>query len=290
MTVPHPRGTWLDPNSGALLEQGALLRRLASRQVVLLGETHDVAEIHRWQLQLATCLHLLRPELRMGFEMFPRRVQPVLDAWVEGRLGTAAFLEAVGWNEIWGFESGLYLPLFHFCRQQRVPMLALNCERSLVRRVGQEGWDSVPEEERDGLTPAAPPRPGHRAALATLTGRKPADIPDRFLRAQQVWDRAFACNIARAFEGGENPLVVGIIGRGHLEYGYGTPHQLNDLGIAEAAILLPTTQPQAEIDALRGIADAIFRLDEPEPLPGRPNPSRPARSPAEPAGSAARPA
>jgi Haem-binding uptake, Tiki superfamily, ChaN len=40
---------------------------------------------------------------------------------------------------------------------------------------------------------------------------------DRFIRAQQTWDRAFACNIARALIESDPPLVVGIIGRGHLD-------------------------------------------------------------------------
>ncbi|MBX9875746.1 MAG: ChaN family lipoprotein, partial [Beijerinckiaceae bacterium] len=68
--VAHPRGTWLCPQSGAVLEQGVLLRAMARRRVVLLGETHDIAEIHRWQLHVAAFLHMLRPQMAIGFEMF----------------------------------------------------------------------------------------------------------------------------------------------------------------------------------------------------------------------------
>ncbi|WP_160000770.1 ChaN family lipoprotein, partial [Roseomonas sp. 18066] len=271
---PHPRARWLDPATGALLEAAPLMRRLAQREAVLLGESHDVAEIHRWQLQVATCLHLLRPDLAMGFEMFPRRVQPVLDRWVAGEFSTAAFLEAVEWEKVWGFDAGLYLPLLHFCRQQAVPMLALNCERPLVTRVGRDGWDAVPVEERDGLTPAAPARAGHRAHLALLTGRDEAEISDRFLRAQQVWDRAFACAIAAyraavVAEGKPAPLVVGIIGRGHLEYGHGTPWQLESLGVSDTAVLLPSEAETLDAATIAGIGAALFRLDRPEAPLGR---------------------
>ncbi|MDO9499917.1 ChaN family lipoprotein [Falsiroseomonas sp.] len=265
-TIPHPRARWMDPCTGALLDMPALMRRLATRQAVLLGETHDVAEIHRWQLQVTTCLHLLRPDLAVGFEMFPRRVQPVLDRWVAGGLRTAEFLQQVEWEAVWGFPPEIYLPLFHFCRQQAVPMLALNCHRPLVTRVGQEGWDAVPEEDRDGLTPAAPPTAGHRGYIAKLTGRAEAGITDRFLRAQQVWDRAFACNIARHIAAAEGPapLVIGIIGRGHLDYGHGTPHQLRDLGILDVAVLAPTEAAMLDTAEMAGIAEAVFRLDRPE--------------------------
>ena len=60
----HPRGTWLDPSDRREIAQAALLRDLAQRQVVLLGETHTVYEIHRWQLHVATVLHTLASEHR----------------------------------------------------------------------------------------------------------------------------------------------------------------------------------------------------------------------------------
>ena len=273
--LAHPRGTWLLPRNGEAIAQPDLMRIIAGERVVLLGETHDVAEIHRWQLHVTTYLHLLRPQMAVGFEMFPRRIQPVLDAWVAGEMDTASFIERSEWAQVWGFDPELYLPLFHFCRQQRVPMLALNCHRPLVTRVGQLGWEAIPVEERDGVTPSAPATEGYRRYLRALMSgfagpdRPPAMEPerfDRFIRAQQTWDRAFACGIAdylAATPG--DPLVIGIIGRGHLEYGHGTPYQLRDLGIEEIAVLLPTDRASHEAASLKGIADAIFRLDTPEP-------------------------
>jgi uncharacterized iron-regulated protein len=243
--------------------------------VVLLGETHTVAEIHRWQLHVATVLRFLRPNIAVGFEMFPRRVQAVLDEWVDGELGTDAFLDKVEWGTVWGFDAQLYLPLFHFCRQHRVKMLALNCHRPLVTRVGKEGWEAIPENERDGLTPSAEATPAYRQYLANLgLGRgpvadgaaaPPSSATDRFVRAQQTWDRAFACSIARALQQPEPPLVIGIIGRGHLEYGHGTPYQLADLGVTSTGVLLPTTSAQIDVSHASGISDAVFRLDEPDP-------------------------
>jgi len=269
----HPRATWLEPATGHALSHSALMREMAGKQAVLLGETHNIAEIHRWQLHVIAALHTLRPGIAVGFEMFPRACQPVLDRWVAGTLTTERFLHEVEWNRVWGFDADLYLPIFHFCRANRVPMLALNCHRPLVTRVGKEGWDAIPEEDRDGLTPSADATPAYREYLFSLVGSGPngtSEGPmdpkfDRFIRAQQTWDRAFACNIAKALAAPEPPLVIGIIGRGHLEYGHGTPFQLRDLGIGETAILLPSTDEEADVEKLNGIADAIFRLDTPDP-------------------------
>ncbi|SEG79339.1 ChaN family lipoprotein [Bosea lathyri] len=279
--LAHLRGTWLLPQSGEAIAQPDLMRVIAGERVVLLGESHDIAEIHRWQLHVTAYLHLLRPQMAVGFEMFPRRIQPVLDAWVAGEMDTATFLEKSEWALVWGFDAELYLPLFHFCRQQRVPMLALNCHRPLVTRVGQVGWDAIPVEDRDGVTPSAPATEGYRRYLATLMGgfagsvRPAAMEPERFnrfIRAQQAWDRAFACGIADYLATApDDTLVVGIIGRGHLEYGHGTPYQLRDLGIDEFAVLLPTDRADHDGASLKGIADAIFRLDTPEPPSPRRN-------------------
>ena len=290
--ISHPRGTWLDPNTGKLMDSPAFLRKIAEKQVVMLGESHNIAEIHRWQVDTANYLHAYRLNMMMGFEMFPRRIQPVLDEWVDGHLTTEAFLEKVDWFSVWGFPPEIYLPLFHFCRQQGVRILALSCYRELASRVGKEGWAAIPEDERDGLPPNAPALPRHKDYILSLTGGKimkegrvekatqPSlesedghPITGRFLRAQQTWGRAFACNMVHAInnakkEGKEAPLIVGIIGRGHLDYGFGTPHQLNSLGITDTAVLLSSENDCHNLEEINGIGAGIFRLDRVEaPIP-----------------------
>lgn len=266
-------GQWIDPQSGAHRTHQSVMQDMAQKRVVLLGETHDRYDIHRWQMHICASLLALRDDLAVGFEMFPRRLQPVLDEWVEGKLDAETFLERVDWGKVWGFAADLYWPLFHFCREFRVKMLALNCRRDLVTRVGKEGWDAILEEERDGLTPARPASLAHREHLLLLTNGGPpamqgksADAPefDRFVRAQQTWDRAFACNIAAYLNEKPDALVVGIIGRGHMEYGFGTPDQLDDLGIDQVGTLLTEDASEApsapEIADMPAIADAVFGL------------------------------
>jgi uncharacterized iron-regulated protein len=149
----HSVGTWLDPKTGSLIEHGALLRSMTTKQAVLLGETHDRYDIHLWQLHVLAGLNALNQNIVVGLEMFPRRCQPVLDEWVAGGLETDVFLEKVEWKSVWGFASELYLPIFHFCRQFKVPMKALNCRRALVAEVGKLGWDAIPVEDRDSVSP-----------------------------------------------------------------------------------------------------------------------------------------
>ena len=78
--------------------------------------------------------------------MFPRRVQPALDRWVAGELDEAEFLRASEWREVWGFDPALYLPIFHFARMNRIPLLAVNVERSLIAGRVREGLRRDPGE------------------------------------------------------------------------------------------------------------------------------------------------
>jgi uncharacterized iron-regulated protein len=269
--ISNPVGCWFDPVSSEEIPHARLLKRLAGQQVVLLGENHDQADMHRWQLHVAAGLLAHRPDLVLGFEMFPVSVQPMLDAWVSGVLTEERFLDEVDWKTIWGFPAGLYLPLFQFCRQFRIPMKALNCRRTLVSEVGKMGWDAIPEPDRDGLTPAKAATNAYRRYLFDSTGGgmgpQKATSPDdpsfdRFVRAQQTWDRAFACNIRSVLDQTDPPLVIGIIGRGHLEYGHGTPYQLRDLDVDAIKVLLPCTTEELgrRCEQHADCADALFCL------------------------------
>src|SRR3569623_2700722 len=85
-------GTWMRMQdrhpTGA---NDVLLREVSRRRVGLLGEHHDNPDHHAWQLQVLAGLLALHPDLAIGFEMFPRSVQPALDRWVAGSLGEKEF-------------------------------------------------------------------------------------------------------------------------------------------------------------------------------------------------------
>jgi uncharacterized iron-regulated protein len=68
-------GVWyaLADDAPRAVQARDLLERMAERDVVLLGERHEDASHHQWQLQTLAALHVLRPDMVMGFESFPRR-------------------------------------------------------------------------------------------------------------------------------------------------------------------------------------------------------------------------
>jgi uncharacterized iron-regulated protein len=264
-----PIGSWSVPGGGKVSGPD-IIARAAKRSVVLLGEMHDNPEHHQWQLQVLAALHAVRPDMIIGFEMFPRRVQKALDQWVAGELSEAEFLVASDWNSVWSTDAKLYLPLFHFARMNRVPMAALNIDSRLRRATSAKGFEGVPENEREGITlPAAPsiayldyllPFYSEHERSGKKKGEASRDDPDfrRFVESQQLWDRAMAQAIHSALDRPGRPLIVGIMGSGHIKYGYGVPHQLKDLGVTEVATLLPWNSGTNCGQIVAGLADAVF--------------------------------
>lgn len=267
-----PLGDWVVPDSGKVQQQ-QVIARAAQAEVVLLGETHVNADHHRWQLQTLAALHAQRPDMVIGFEMFPRRVQAALDRWIAGELTEQEFLRASDWNHVWNTDPNLYLPLFHFARMNRIPMLALNIETKLRRQVAEKGFYGVPVEDREGLTRPAEPSQAYMEYLLPIykqhdrQNKQGGEIsqhdPDfrKFIDGQLLWDRAMAHVLQQAVNGSATPgkpLVVGVMGSGHVLHGFGVPHQLQDLGIRNISALLPWDSDKSCKQLVAGVADAVF--------------------------------
>lgn len=292
-------GQWHDPATGQMLDARQVFAELADKDIVLLGERHTAREDHLWQTQTIAGIHALKPNIVTGFEMFPRSVQPALDAWSSGGLARAEFFEQSRWTEVWGYDSDFYMPMFDYARLNRIPMVALNVDRSLIRKVGREGWSSIPEIEREGVSDPAPASRAYRESLARVflgkmrhTSGKPtgtsvqdanalgteaklesvmASEPfERFVQAQLTWDRALAEGLASAKQQNPEALVVGVLGRGHIEYRHGVPHQLSALGFDNVAVLIPVDAGTECSAASATLADAVFVVDPPEPAAEKP--------------------
>lgn len=281
------RAAWVK-GGGKQVGNTTVLRDLAKQRVVLLGEDHDNPEHHRWQLHTLAQLYAIEPDMAIGFESFPRKVQPILDRWVAGEMSEKEFLTAVDWTAIWTYDANFYMPMFAFARMNRIPMIALNVERTLVSQVGEKGWDNVPVEQREGVsTPAPAPREyvellaeifgqhtpapshGHPTADTPIPESDPEtpptlDLKDpallRFVQSQTVWDRAMAEAILKSLRKDRVRLVVGVLGAGHVMGGFGVPYQLAQLGEKRTATALPW-DGSLECDALRRtVVDYAFGI------------------------------
>lgn len=255
---------WAD-GAGALRSASDVLGRAARAPAVLLGERHDMVDHHRWQLQTLVAMHALNPHLAIGLEMMPKRLQPVLDRWTQGKLSEAEFLRESDWAGVWGFDPAFYMPILHFARMHRLPVIGLNVERALVSRTAREGWAKIPPEAREGIGDPVQPPDAYKAKLRRVmeshgSGQTASDTIDRFIEAQSVWDRGMGQRMAEAHQA-DGRTVVAIIGMGHAEERHGVPHQLDGMGLPGSVVLLPWDAERACTELTGTIADAVFGLD-----------------------------
>lgn len=282
-------GNWarVDGATPQLVAPTGLLIAMGQRDVVLLGEQHDDMDHHRWQLHTLAALHAQRPHMVIGFEMFPRRAQAVLDRWVAGELGEAEFLSLSEWDEVWSMPTELYLPLFHFARLHRIPMLALNVDASVTRGIAERGRAAMEASELEGVGRPAEPAPDYMAFLREVHGHHAAARDEdkleaeserafrNFVDSQLNWDRAMAEALLdgrrrHAAPDGSLPLAVGILGSGHVRFGYGVAHQLRDLGEYSIGQLLPVPAGVPCASLPSGLADAVFAVDSERTAPPPP--------------------
>ena len=274
-----PVGEVLLLDKGQKINVAKLINSLSKKKIVLLGEHHDNMEHHRWQLQMMTGLHSLNEDIVLGFEMFPRQAQPVLDKWVAGELNEKEFLKQVNWNEYWSFDEQLYMPMFHFARMNQIPIYALNVNRNLIREVGQKGWREADSALKEGVSDPAPPSEGYRQMLASVFMQHGQDhgsnnddletlveqamaMPafSRFVESQQAWDRAMAEAIASATKSHPKAQVIAVLGSGHMMYRFGVPEQLDALDMPSPSVLIPW-DPEFECDYIqKDFADAVIGL------------------------------
>lgn len=260
-SCPSP-GEWWQARQAVPTSE--LLAQAAQQQVVLLGEQHDAIDHHRWQLSTLAGLYALRNEMIIGLEMLPRHAQPVLDNWVAGALSEDELLEQTQWQETWGFDPALYLPIFHFARLQQIPLIALNITPALRQRLSAEGFESVPAEQRHHIpTPQDAPA-SYQQRLQAVFDQHPMASDDtdqltRFINAQLSWDVAMAHGLAE--EAHQGYLAVGLMGLGHVLYNEGVAHQLQGMGVERTLSLLPWELNGCESPDPT-LADAVFILND----------------------------
>jgi uncharacterized iron-regulated protein len=246
---PPPAPDCAAARAAAGRAQTRVLAEARGLDALLLGEVHTSRDDHRWQLDTLRSLRERRLRLALGLEMVPAARQGALDRFSAGGRDESAFLQEVGWAEVWGHDPDLYLPLLLWARASRVPLLALNAEPEVVRRVRRLGLAAVPPEQREGIGTPAPVGPLYRQRLTTAwQAHRPAQQAaaadlERFIDSQRFRDRAMAERIVGAHRRDPSRLVVVLVGRGHLDDD-GLPRQLRALGLGRVAVALRPELPE----------------------------------------------
>lgn len=200
---------------------------LNQARVIYISETHDDENHHEYQFDVLRGLHARGVPFAIGWEMFAFTHQNLLDQWQNGRISLETVFAKVGWKSNWGKESPSYEKMLRWSRSVNIPNVALNAPDAISKKVafgqtlsGQEnallpgGFRSLPGgSEHFAEQMAQNPHAG------TLT---PEGFQN-FYRAQTVWDQTMAQRVVDFVMQNPQLKLVVIIGRGHVEGGYGVP-------------------------------------------------------------------
>lgn len=225
LLAPNPSAYRIyDLRADETLSVEQLAQRLASADVVFLGEDHDNTVGHQLQLQILTALHQQRPDLVLSLEMFERDTQGLLDDYLRGRIAESKLLEQ---GRPWHNYQQHYRPLVEYARSQKLDVIAACVPRDAARSVSQ---GKTPEPKWQPFLPrsTSAPEDAYFQRFAEVmrehAGTDEDGALERYYESQCLKDDAMGEAISdyRAAHHHRQPLVVHVCGKFHSDYGQGT--------------------------------------------------------------------
>lgn len=227
----------LEVRTGRPISFEELASQLGAADVIYIGEEHR----HRSHIEAALkIIHALLDRNRLlllGLEMFGWDGQAGLDRYLaDPDMTRERFLQESRWKENWGGAYDEYEPLVSFARAHKLPVLALNPPKPLVRRVAREGLLRAredPEMIRWGMQdePLAEDAAYREVILKQLRlchGGLSDDAYQRMYEGSLFRDEGMAKTIAASLArlpAGEGP-VVSYTGGGHIQYRLPVPNRV----------------------------------------------------------------
>jgi len=197
---------------------------------VYIGEVHTIRRHHGIQTEILNRLAERNMKLALGMEMFSAHQQEILSRWQKGSESVEDLVRALGAGHWTNLPD--YGPLLVLARKLGVPILGLNADDGLVRKVARQGIQGLSESEKRQVPDEVSPVDPLYDRLLRLRLKVHKAFQDRSLDnivlAQAVRDEA----MARALVGfltsaeGKDRIVLVIAGTGHISYGLGIPSRV----------------------------------------------------------------
>jgi uncharacterized iron-regulated protein len=195
-----------------------VLAAVRGADVVFFGEGHDDRQHHAYELLLLETMTDGRP-LLLGMEMFQRPWQEPLDQYVAGLIDEREMLRRTEYFTRWNFDYTFYAPLWRWCREHGVRVVALNAEASVIKRIRMGGLAGLPPEDRASV--AADIDLGvaaHRARIDETYRRVGHPLTQPWYEAMTAWDETMAETASSALaDAGPGARMLVVAGRGHCE-------------------------------------------------------------------------
>ncbi len=240
-----------------------IIENVIEKTIIYVGESHTTYQDHRVQLEVIRALSERGRNFAIGMEMFERPFQEALDDYIADKTTEREFLKASEYFKRWQFDYNLYREIIEFAKANSIPVIALNIDSGIIRKVSAGGLDALPKEDKEKIPPDMDMTDGdYRNRLREVfgmhesSGRKDFE---NFYQSQILWDETMAHSISDYLSSNPGHQIVVLSGVGHVAWGSGIPKRAYRLTGRDYAILInaDTETPH------EGIADYVLF---PEPL------------------------
>ena len=259
-STPYRVGQIIDLSAGEVIPFEKLIEKIASIDLVFVGEVHDNPYHHLIEVQILEALMAGDRKVTLAMEFFQEQEQPILNRYLQGKIGEEQFLKEIDWKEGWGFDYSYYRPLMLLAKQNGNKVLAINAPNAIVKKVAYNGLQSLSKSERDQIANEIDlNNKAHRAYIREIFGEHGhghLKAFDYFYEAQCVWEDTMAQNIADYLIKEDGKMIV-FTGDGHIVNKFGIPDRvINRKSVSMVTVMPYALQGTEQLE--KGIADYIW--------------------------------
>jgi uncharacterized iron-regulated protein len=230
LVLSHPPTSAVTPDSLATVDD--IISQLTTARIIYVGEQHERFAHHINQLQIIKKMHEAGYTLAVGMEMFQKPFQPVVNEYLAGRIDEHKFVQKSEYFSRWGYDYNLYKPIIDYLKQQNIPLIALNIQGDISRKVAREGLYSLPDDQKKQLPSAMDfSNEQYREDLNNVftihTQQKELKDFNYFFQAQTLWDEGMAESAQKFLANNPESKLVILAGNGHVRHKYGIPGRLH---------------------------------------------------------------
>ena len=226
--------------AGGDANDARLWKSISSADVVYFGEVHNNQSNHEYELQLVKSMLAHHLRIAVGWEMFARNNQPLLDQFNRRQISLAQLLDQSGFRKSWGVYSPVYAKILATTSANGVPNVGLNAENRLVHRVAM--GQTLNQAEQSQIPAGYKVRPEAFDNFVNLLGDHPgmatADL-HRYFAAQNIWDQTMADSIVEFHRQNPETKILVLAGRAHVQGGFGVPGYVPQKANLRQLVLVP---------------------------------------------------
>ncbi|EDM68986.1 putative lipoprotein [Moritella sp. PE36] len=196
---------------------------IQNADVVLVGEWHTHAGIHRFQTELLQAMIAANGNVTLSMEQFTRDKQAIVNAYLAGEIGEGTLIKQAN---TWPNYNSDYRPLVELAKTKEIDIIAANAPKNIIRCIGKEGIsyvDKLPADERTWLAANINTQdsPYKTHFMASMHHGDESQNEHKFA-SQVTWDETMAESIVNYLATNPHKQVMHIAGKFHTENGLGT--------------------------------------------------------------------